>query len=219
MEARNTVPATSSGSATKAARWIDLPINRILVAVGVVGVIVLLVWIVMVSGRRKEDFASRALQQARAAAEANNLALASNELQKVMSTYGGTDAAKEAELTLNQVRMVNGQSELAAVGLREFLKKNPEPKYQAPAYGLLGAALENSGHAAESAEAFMSASKVSDVDYLRADYLLEAGRAYWNAGKTAQATDAFRKVVTDYPKTPAFTEAQVRLAELTQGKM
>ena len=39
--------------------------------------------------------------------------------------------------------MVNGQSELAAVGLREFIQKNPPAKYLAPAYGLMGTALEN----------------------------------------------------------------------------
>ncbi|MEP6573226.1 MAG: tetratricopeptide repeat protein [Gemmatimonadota bacterium] len=223
MDARKTaVPPSSTAPASppaKAARWIDVPLNRAAVAVGGVALIGLLAWVIIISGRRKEDFASRALQQARAAAESNNLALASNELQKVMSTYGGTDAAKEAELTLNQVRMVNGQSELAAVGLRDFLKKNPEGQYKAPAYGLLGAALENSGHTLEAADAFSSASKAAEVDYLRADYLLDAGRAYASAGKVPQAADAFRAIIKDFEKTPAFTEAQVRLAELTQGRM
>ena len=38
------------------------------------------------------------------------------------TTYGGTRAAQEAVITLNQVRLVNGQHELAAVGLQDFLK-------------------------------------------------------------------------------------------------
>ena len=89
------------------------------VAVLVLG---LLAWFIVTSGRRKEEFAQRSLNQARTAAEAGNLPLASSELQKVIQTYKGTDAATEAMLTLNQVRMVNGQSELAVVGLRDFLK-------------------------------------------------------------------------------------------------
>ena len=80
-------------------------------------------WLVVSSGRRKEEFAARSLNQARATAEAGNLPLASSELQRLIDTYQGTDAATEATITLNQVRMVNGQSELAAVGLREFLAK------------------------------------------------------------------------------------------------
>ena len=85
----------------------------------------LIAWFVVTSGKRKEEFAARSLNQARAAAEAGNLPLASSELQKLIQTYKGTDAASEAVITLNQVRMVNGQSELAAVGLRDFLATKP----------------------------------------------------------------------------------------------
>ena len=90
------------------------------------------------AGSGRKQFAARSLNQARAAAEAGNLPLASSELQKLIAAYKGTDAASEAVITLNQVRMVNGQSELAVVGLREFLAGKPAPKYVTPATGLLG---------------------------------------------------------------------------------
>ncbi|MGH7527668.1 MAG: tetratricopeptide repeat protein [Gemmatimonadales bacterium] len=194
--------------------------NRQLLAGAVaVALIAVVAWFVTTSGKRKEEFAARSLNQARAAAEAGNLPLASSELQKIIQTYGGTDAATEAVITLNQVRMVNDQSELAVVGLREFLASKPEEKYQTPAYGLLGAALENSKRFAEAGDAFSNASKAADVDFLRARYLVDAGRAYRAAGKTQEAAAAYRTVVQKYSKTPSFTEAQVRLAELTDGKM
>ena len=176
-------------------------------------------WLVVSSGRRKEEFAARSLNQARATAEAGNLPLASSELQRLIDTYQGTDAATEATITLNQVRMVNGQSELAAVGLREFLAKKPARKYLAPAYGLLGTALENSKRPGEAADAFANASKSADLDYLRARYLIDAGRAYRSAGKTAEAAAAYREIIQKHPKSSSFTEAQVRLAEMTDGKM
>ena len=50
-------------------------------------------------------------------------ALASSELQRLIETYRGTDAATEAVITLNQVRMVNGQSELAAL-LAEYGRRS-----------------------------------------------------------------------------------------------
>jgi TolA-binding protein len=177
------------------------------------------VWLVLASGRRKEEFAARSLNQARATAEAGNLPLASSELQRLIETYRGTDAATEAVITLNQVRMVNGQSELAAVGLRDFLAKKPPQKYLAPAYALLGTALENSKRPAEAAEAFVNASKAADLEYLKARYLIDAGRAYRAAGKTAEAQAVYREVIQKHPKSSSFTEAQVRLAELTDGKM
>ena len=194
--------------------------NRLLAAAGVaLALIALAGWFVISSNKRKEEFAARSLNQARAAAEAGNLPLASSELQKLIQTYKGTDAASEAFITLNQVRLVNGQSELAVVGLRDYIASKPEAKYLAPAYGLLGAALENSKKFAEAAEAFSNASKSADVDYLKARYLIDAGRAYREAGKTAESIAAYRTVIQKYPKSPSFTEAQVRLAELTGGKM
>ena len=189
---------------------------------GVILVVLLLgvvIWAVWSSGQRKEEFAAQRLNQARAAAEAGNLPLASSELQRLIETYRGTDAATEAVITLNQVRMINGQGELAAVGLQEFLAQNPPTKYRAPAYGLLGTALENAKRPAEAAEAFRNASKSADLDYLQARYLIDAGRAYRTAGKTAEAQAAYREVIEKHSEAPSVTEAKVRLAELTDGKM
>ena len=182
-------------------------------------VLALVAWFVMTSNRRKEEFAARSLNQARAAAEAGNLPLASSELQRLIQTYRGTDAAAEAVITLNQVRMVNGQSELAVVGLRDFLNAGPEEKYRAPAYGLLGAALESARKFGEAGDAFKSASDATTLDFLKARHLIDAGRAYRAADKNAEAAAAYRTVIEKYPNTPSVTEAQVRLAELTAGKM
>ncbi len=176
-------------------------------------------WFALESGRRKEAFAGRALQQARAAAEAGNLPLAASELQRLVDTYGGTKAAQEAVITLNQVRMVNGQSELAVVNLREFLGRGPAREFVAPASGLLGAALENSKRPQEAGAAYEAASKAADVDYLKAQYLVQAARAYVAAGMTAEAIRTLQIVGKDFPDTPAFSESQVRLAELTKGTM
>ena len=176
-------------------------------------------WFVMASGQRKEQFAARSLNQARSAAEAGNLPLASSELQRLITTYKGTDAAHEAVITLNQIRMVNGQSELAAVGLREYLATKPPEKYLSPAYGLLGASLENAKRWGEAADAYTQASNAAGVPYLKATYLVDAGRAYREAGRTEDAAKTYRTVLEKYSDSPSFTEAQVRLAELTAGKM
>ena len=176
-------------------------------------------WVMWSSEQRKEEFAARSLNQARTAAEAGNLPLASSELQRLIETYRGTDAATEAVITLNQVRMVNGQSELAAVNLREFIQSKPPAKYLAPAYGLLGTALENAKRAGEAGEAFRNASRSADLEYLRARYLIDAGRAYKAAGKRAEAVAAYRAVIDSFPKSTSVLEAKVRLAEMTDGKM
>jgi outer membrane protein assembly factor BamD (BamD/ComL family) len=194
--------------------------NRLMVTGAIAAaVIVAVTWFIVTSGKRKEEFASRSLSQARETAEAGNLPLASSELQKLIQTYKGTDAANEAVITLNEVRLVNGQGELAAVGLRDFLATKPAARYVAPANGLLGASLENSAKWADAGDAFSRASQAADVEYLKAHYLLDAGRAYTQSGKKDQAEAAYRAIIDKYPKSSSVTEAKVRLAELTGGKM
>ncbi len=200
-------------------RWYRDRQRLLLVVLGVVIAAALVGWFIVISANRKEQFAARSLNQARTAAEAGNLPLASSELQRLITTYEGTEAAHEAVITLNQVRMVNGQSELAAVSLGEFLARKPPSKYVAPAYGLLGAALENAKRWAEAANAYVQASNAASVPYLEASYLVDAGRAYRLAGRTDEAAKAYRTVLEKYPDAPSFTEAQVRLAELTDGRM
>ena len=197
-----------------------MPSQRTLtILVGILAVIALAVWMFVTSGRRKEAYATQALLQARLTAEQGNLPLAATELQRIVDSYRGSGAAQDALIALNQVRLINGQSDLAAVSLREFLASNPDPKYGAPANGLLAAALENAGRPADAAAAYRRASEVATVEYLKADYLVEAGRAYKAAGDTAAAQAAYREVLTRFPKAAAVTEATVRLAELTDGKV
>ena len=217
-----TVEPTRTGPAPAPAAtkpWYQQRQRYIVAGIMILAVLAVAGWFVMASGKRKEEFAARSLNQARAAAEAGNLPLASSELQKLITAYKGTDAANEAVITLNQVRMINGQNELAAVGLREFLVSKPEPQYVTPATGLLAAALENSKRWIEAANAYTQASNAADVDYLKAKYLVDAGRAFREGGKPEDAAKAYRTVLQKYPKAPSVTEAEVRLAELTDGKM
>jgi outer membrane protein assembly factor BamD (BamD/ComL family) len=217
-----TVEATPRGQAPPpitTTPWYRDRRRQMVVAVALAAAAAIVGWFLLASGTRKEQFAGRSLNQARAAAEAGNLPLASSELQRLITTYKGTDAASEAVIALNQVRMINGQSELAAVGLREYLAAKPAEKYVAPAYGLLGAALENSKRWAEAADAYNQASNAAEVEYLKASYLIDAARAYREAGRLREAERAYRTILQKYPKSASVTEAQVRLAELTDGKM
>jgi len=205
--------------AVAAGKWWHERRNLVIAVAGAAALIGLGTWFVITSGRRKEEFAQQQLTRAREIAESGNLAQASSDLQKIITTYSGTDAASEALLTLNEVRMVNGQGELAILGLRDFLKTNPAMRYVAPAQALLGSALENAKKPDEAAQAYLAAADAATLDYLKAGYLIEAGRALAAAGKKDKAIEVYRKVVKDMPKTPGFTEASVRLSELTGGQM
>ena len=174
-------------------------------------------WLTMVTAERKEQAAQAALEQARNVFDAQNLPAAASEFQRVSQTYSGTRAANEALLALNQVRMINGQNELAIVSLRELVDQNPDRQFAVPAHGLLGAALENVNRPGEAAQAFVAGSELADVDYLKADYLLEAGRAYVAGREPERAKEVYEKIISDYSDTPSYSEAQVRLGEVLKG--
>jgi len=211
-------PAASSDSPRFIA-WLQANRRLVLIGAGIVLAGILVAWFLVTARGRREEFATRALNQAQAIAESGNIPVASTELQKVIDTYGGTDAAVQAEISLNQLRLISGQSELAIVRLREFAREGLAPRFAAAAQALLGAALENVGRPAEAAAAYQAASDAAPQDYLKADYLLQSARAWSAAGKEAEAATALRTLLEKYPESPVKIEAQVRLAELTKGQM
>ena len=225
-----TVPAATSTPAPQPAapadrppgqlgQWLSVRQNQYTAGVIAILVVVAAVALVVWGGKRKQEFAMKALDEARSAAEAGNIPLAASQFQRVITTYGGTDAAAEATVALNQVRLINAQAELAVTGLRDFIKTNPAPKYLATAQAMLGTALENTGKPAEAGEAYLAAAGAAELPFLKAEYLVDAGRALTNAGKKDDAIKAYRQVVTDLKDQPAYTEAMVRLSELTAGKL
>jgi tetratricopeptide (TPR) repeat protein len=175
----------------------------------------LFVWTAL-STRRSEAIAGRQLQGARYAFDNQNLPLAASELARIIENYSGTNAAAEGRLLLGQVRLLQGQPQQAVAELRDFAP-SAGAAYRPQAYGLLGAAYENLGQQREAAEAYQNGAERARMDFLKAQMLSDAGRAWAAAGDTAKAIAAYRRIVDDLPKEAAVTEARVRLGELTKG--
>lgn len=188
------------------AYWIGA---AIVVAVG------LFLW-TLATGRKTEEIASRELQGARFAFENQNYPLAASELARITENYSSTNAAEEGRLLLANVRMLQGQSQQAIEVLRNFAPK-AGGAFRAQAYGLLGAAYENSGRFRDAAEAYENGSAAGRLDFQKAQMLSDAGRAWTSAADTAKAIAAYKRIIKDFPKEGMATEAKVRLGELTKG--
>jgi tetratricopeptide (TPR) repeat protein len=180
------------------------------VAVG----LVLFVWQLSTS-RRSEEIASRELQGARFAFENQNLPLAASELARIVENYSGTNAAAEGRLLLANVRLLQGQPPQAVAVLRDWAPGAGQA-FRAQAYGLLGAAYENMGRFREAGATYENGSTAARLDFLKAQMLSDAGRAWTSAADTAKAIAAYRRIVKDFPKEGTVTEAKVRLGELTK---
>jgi TolA-binding protein len=204
-----------------AALFERLKANRQLALGGLIAValVVLIAWFMIESGRRKEIAAMAILETAWSLQDQGESAQAATEFQRLIDNFSGTDAALQAALALNQVRLEIGQAQLAVDGLREFLGRNPPSEAAASAHRLLGAALEDTGQPAEAAAAYEQAAALAGADHLTAAALLAAARAWRAAGNTEAATAALRRIVDEFKETAAVSEATVRLAELTKGAM
>ena len=187
-----------------------------------VGTIVLVAAVLFVwqlsTRRRAEDIANRDLQGARFAFENQNMPLAASELAKVVENYDGTNAAEEARVLLANVRLLQGQPQQAVTVLKDWAP-GAEQAYRSQALSLLGAAHENLGQFRDAAQAYEKASGAARLDFQRAQLLSDAGRAWTTAGDTSRAVAAYRRIVKDFPKESAVTEAKVRLGELTKGSV
>jgi predicted negative regulator of RcsB-dependent stress response len=197
--------------------WLQANRTPVIIGAAAVALVVAVTWFLAAASARKENFARTQLEQAWGAADAGNAPLAASELQKVVDSYGGTDAAVEARLSLNETRLSAGQSQLAADDLAALVASGPERRFLAQANMLLGAAYENLGKGADAAAAFEAASAAAEMDYLKAEALLGAARAFRSAGQNDRAIATLQAILERYKETAAFSVAEVRLGEIQKG--
>ncbi|HEU5262243.1 MAG TPA: tetratricopeptide repeat protein [Gemmatimonadales bacterium] len=185
-----------------------------IVIFGVIGA-ALFLWNLL-STRTAERTASARLDQARLAVESKNYPLAASELAQLVENYSGTRAAQQGTILLAQVRLGQGQNQLAVQVLTKFAP-DAGKAYRAQAYALLGAAYENMARPKDAAEAYQSAADGAQFPFLRAQFLSDAGRAWLAAGDTVKALDAYRAITAQRDSGGSVVEAKVRIGELTKG--
>lgn len=194
--------------------WVRKNVKRVGIGAGVVVVVAGSVLGYTASMRNKEAQASQALSQAWATVEAGNMPLAANDLSRLVERYSGTKAADEGSILLNEIRLLNGETDVAVKALQEFVRKGRQHYHEASAYSLLGGGLENQGKYREAAAAYRSAAAAADLGFLKAEYLLDAGRAFAAASDTAAAKSAYGEVLSKFGDLGQAAEARVRMAEI-----
>lgn len=195
--------------------WFEHHRRAVLAGVAAIVVVGGGTWFYMSAEQRKENFSRSALEDARSAAQAGNLALAASDLGRLIDSYAGTKAADEGVILLAQIRLLQDDPAAAAQLLREAIARGVSDEFRAPAYGMLGVALEELGNFTDAAEAYGSAAHASWYEFLAAQYLIDAGRAFGAAGDTTRAVEVYQRILDRYEDAPSAVEARVRLAELT----
>lgn len=210
---------TTGGSAPAAVRldwqdWTRKNIRRVGYGAAAVLIVAGAVLAYIASERNKELFAAQALSQAWGTVEAGNMALAANDLTRLVERYGGTRASDEAVILLGEIRLLTGETDVAVRGLQQFVGGRHAPFFIASAYGLLGGGLENQSKFKDAGTAYRSAASAADLGFLKAQYLIDAGRAFVLAGDTAAAKAALGEVLAKFNDLSQAAEARVRMGEL-----
>ncbi len=193
-------------------QWIQKNGRNLAVGGAIVVLVALGFWWYRVSSARKEAFAATALDQARASAEAGNLPLAASDLSKVIEQFKGTRAGDQAAIVLAQVRLLQGQNAVAVSGLKEFLSGSHPAWVLASGYGMLGAALEQQHQDRDAGAAYLKAADKAPLDFLKAQYLIDAGRALAAGRDSVGARNALGTVLKKYGNLQPAAEARVRMA-------
>ena len=188
--------------------------KKVGIAAGVIVLLAVGIWGYQSSARNKEAAAQQELMQARASAEAGNMPLAASDLSKLIERFSGTKAADEASILLNQVRLVQGQRTVAINALQTFVRSHHEDYILSSAYGLLGGGLEDEGKYKDAAQSYRLASDNAPLDFLKAQFLIDAGRAFAAAHDTASAKKAYGDLLEKYPRIDQAGEARVRMGEI-----
>jgi predicted negative regulator of RcsB-dependent stress response len=209
-----TAPKTSSDVDRGAALMDWLQVNsRILGgAAAVVAISAAGYWFYVRSQQIKIVNAERSLNQAEQSLQSGNTALATSDLQRVISRYSGTPAGTEAAMLLAQTeynarKYQDGIKALESVAPKAGLS-------EASVRSLIGDGYAQLGKNADAAKAYERAAEATEFVNEKAYYRAKAARAYTSAGDLAQARKLWSDLASSDKPSTVSAEARVRLAEL-----
>jgi len=219
-------PSTTTTSDTAAARaavasdrgrdfmdWFQINSRYIGIAAAIVAVAAAGYWFYLRSQQIKTVNAERSLMQAEQSLQSGNTALATSDLQRVVTRYKGTGAGTEAAMLLAQTDYNAGKYQDGIKVLEEVSGKAGGS--EASLQSLIGDGYSQLGKPADAAKAYERAAGAAEFDTERAYYRAKAARSYATAGNANDAKRIWSQLATDDKAQAVAAEARVRLAELT----
>lgn len=132
---------------------------------------------------------------------------------KIISNYGGTDAAELAHFYAGDCYLRTGDFNNAVKQLKEY--STSQKQYQARAYKLLGDAYSELGKNDEAISNYKKAAHHFTEDlHNSAEYLFFAASLSEKIGKNNEAIELYKEVKEKFPGTTAAGESEKYLAKL-----
>ena len=206
------VRANKAGDGLDLMEWVQVNSRLLGGAAAVVAVVAAGYWFYVRSQQIKTVNADRSLMLAEQSLQSGNTALASSDLQRVVSRYKGTGAGTEAALLLAQTNYNAGKYQDGIKVLEEVSGKAGGS--EAMVLSLIGDGYAQMGKNAEAAKSYEKAAAGSIYQNEKAYYRAKAARSYAAAGSIADARRLWTELSTDTKSQAVAAEARVRLAEL-----
>jgi predicted negative regulator of RcsB-dependent stress response len=218
-----THPVSDDGTTAgqpKAESFVDwFHINSRMISIGSVIVVVIAFgfWFVQRQALNETISSDKQLLAAKQSLNSGNAQLAEADLKKVVDKYADKPAGTEAGLLLAQLKMDRGDYPGAVTELKSLSGKVSSGPNAASIRGLLGDAVAQLGKPADAAAEYEKAAPIAAGPITAGYWMAKAGRAFLEAGKTAEARKIFEGLAAQHDNEAIATEARVRLGELTAG--
>lgn len=221
-EPATAAPRTSNRTQERGAALMDwLQVNSKILggAAAVLAVAAAGYWFYLRSQQIRIVNAERNLMQAEQSLQSGNTALATSDLQRVISRYAGTPAGTQAAMLLAQTQYNAGKYQDGIKALESVADK--AGLSEAAVRGLIGDGYAQMGKNTDAAKSYERAAQVTEFANEKTYYRAKAARSYTTAGDIAQAKKIWSELAAAEKQSAVSAEAKVRLAELdakTAGK-
>ena len=205
-------PAAAADRGLDIMEWLQVNSRIVGIGAAVIAVAAAGYWFYTRSQQIKMVNAERSLMQAEQSLQSGNAALATSDLQRVVTRYKGTGAGTQAAMLLAQTDYNAGKYQDGIKALEEIAGKAGGS--EAAVQSLIGDGYSQLSKFSDAAKAYDRAAQAAEFDTERAYYRAKAARSYTTAGNTADAKRLWTELSDDPKAQSVAAEARVRLAEL-----
>lgn len=165
--------------------------------------------------REIESSALLELERVRETVASGNTSLAINDLQRFLTQYGSTNAAREGRLMLASEFLKANRPQEAIETVSELAQGPARGPLAARAALLAGAAMQTQGDTAAAIQHYLRIADRLPMDYLKQEALASAARLQDLHGDYAAAAGTYRKLLEIIPEESVERPVyEVRLAEM-----
>jgi tetratricopeptide (TPR) repeat protein len=135
--------------------------------------------------------------------------------QELESDYSGTHAATDAIRVRGDAYFWQGDFARAVESYEHYLDKvKAETPVLSGVRENMAQALESEGQFERAAQVYEDAAREDGPRPIQAERMVDAARAWMEAGNNERAIELFRRVAKEYADTPSYPQAEMALGEL-----